>query len=177
MFKLKVLGLATIAIGAFAFTTIGIEVAKNPTPKTFNRVVTDNDPPCLQMYYYIEHYAEEYGIPKRYAYGIAYKETHYRGPFDWKYNHALTSSAGAVGPMQIMPQYAHPHVEGDFTREELKTDIAMNVRASMSMLHNLKNRFGDWKVVFGYYNTGRPIVNQYAIDVYNHKPQWKTTSL
>ena len=39
---------------------------------------------------------------KRYAYGIAYAETRYKGPFHWNYNPAQTSCVGAEGPMQIM---------------------------------------------------------------------------
>lgn len=135
--------------------------------------ITKNSPPCLQMYYAIEKYAKEYEIPLDYAYGIAFCETRYKGPFDWKYNHTQSSCAGAVGPMQIMPQYAHPYIEGPFTRKELMTNIDMNVRVSMQMLRKLKNIHGDWKLVFGAYNTGRPCVNGYAIHVYNYKPNFK----
>jgi Transglycosylase SLT domain len=130
-------------------------------------------PPCLQMYYAIEKYAPEYGIPLDYAYGIAYYETRYQGPFHWEYDQAQGSSAGAVGPMQIMPQYAHPYVDGPFTTQELKTDIEMNVKASMRMLQKLKKLHGDWQLVFGAYNTGRPMINDYARNVYNYKPKFK----
>ena len=60
-------------------------------------------PACLRMYDAIHKYAEIYQVPKNYAFGIAYKETTYRGPFDWKYNHKRTSCVGAIGPMQTMP--------------------------------------------------------------------------
>ena len=36
------------------------------------------DPPCLQMYFYIEKYADSFNIPKRYAYGMANIETGYK---------------------------------------------------------------------------------------------------
>jgi hypothetical protein len=42
-------------------------------------------PPSLQMYNCIEKYSVKYNIPRNYAYGIAYKETRYLGPFHWDY--------------------------------------------------------------------------------------------
>jgi soluble lytic murein transglycosylase-like protein len=56
-----------------------------------------------------------------------------------------------------------------FTKEKLKNDIDFNVETSMKILKKLHNRYGDWKIVFGYYNTGRPRVNSYALSVYNHE--------
>jgi soluble lytic murein transglycosylase-like protein len=130
--------------------------------------IDSNSPASLQMYYFIEKYAEEYEIPKKYAYGIAWKETRYNGPFHWSYNPAQTSFAGAVGPMQIMPSTAAMMWRGEkISKDELKTNIELNVRTSMKLLRYLKNKYRDWKVVFGAYNTGYPMVNQYAIDVYN----------
>jgi len=52
---------------------------------------------------------------------------------------------------------------------KLKGDIAYNVMTSMKLLRTLYDKYGDWKTVFGAYNTGRPMVNQYALDVYNYK--------
>ena len=69
-------------------------------------ILLNHEPTCIQMYYYIEKYSKQYNIPRKYAYGIAYRETGYRGPFHWRYNHKLTSSAGALGPIQIMPSTA-----------------------------------------------------------------------
>ena len=132
--------------------------------------ITPESPPCLQMYYNIEKYAEKYCIPKRYAYGIAWKETRYTGPFHWDYSHARESSAGAVGPMQVMPATARSMWNGKvISKKDLRDDIRLNVETSMKLLKHLYSKYGDWKIVFGCYNTGRPIVNQYAIDVYNYK--------
>jgi soluble lytic murein transglycosylase-like protein len=127
------------------------------------------------MYFNIEKYAEKYRIPKRFAYGIAYAETRYEGPFHWKYRSAQTSHAGAVGPMQIMPTTADmmwPKTK--VSRDRLKTDIAFNVETSMKLLRRLHDRYGDWKIVFGCYNTGRPMINGYSEMVYNHQPKWNT---
>jgi hypothetical protein len=43
-------------------------------------------PPSLQMYKYIKAYADTFDIPVNYAFGIAFCETRYEGPFQWKYN-------------------------------------------------------------------------------------------
>jgi soluble lytic murein transglycosylase-like protein len=134
--------------------------------------VTTNDPPSIQMYYYIEKYSQEFDIPRNFAYGIAYCETRYGGPFDWDYKHAQTSFAGAVGPMQVMVATAKFINKETVTKEKLRTDIQYNVRTSMKLLRYLKDKYGDWKLVFGCYNTGRPMVNQYAINVYQFQPSW-----
>ena len=136
--------------------------------------ITKGTPPCIQMYYFIEKYAEEYEIPLSYAYGVAFVETRYQGPFNWEYNPAQTSSAGAVGPMQIMPSTAElMWPDSSISTAKLRTDIEFNVRTSMKLLRKLYDKYGDWKTVFGCYNTGRPMVNDYAIKVYNFKPEFK----
>jgi hypothetical protein len=53
----------------------------------FRKEISTTDPSCLQLYYYIEQYADSFNIPKSYAYGIAHAETGYNGPFDWNYEH------------------------------------------------------------------------------------------
>ena len=44
---------------------------------------------------------------------------------------------------------------------------------SMKYLRMLHNQYKNWKIVFGYYNTGYPRVNGYAERVYNHKIDWR----
>ena len=130
--------------------------------------INDSSPPCLLMYDAIERYAEEYRIPKRFAYGIAFKETRYQGPFHWKYDPERISSAGALGPMQIMPSTARLMWKGKKISDRMiMSDLDFNVMTSMKLLRHLYDRYGDWKIVFGCYNTGKPLVNQYAIDVFN----------
>ena len=128
---------------------------------------------CIQMFESIEKWSEFYKIPKTYAYGIAYEETRYEGPFHWNYNPAQASGAGAVGPMQIMLETARRNNRDNVSREKLRTDIEYNVMTSMKVLRKLHNKYGDWKTVFGCYNTGRPLINGYAHRVYNHVIDWK----
>jgi soluble lytic murein transglycosylase-like protein len=173
MNKVKLLGLLAAALCALAFSQTINESATTEISQLDNhRSVQPNDPPCLQMYHHIEQYADSFNIPKKYAYGIAYAETRYRGPFHWKYNHKQTSSAGAVGPMQIMPSTADYINKEHISTNELRSDIEYNVRTSMKLLRNLYDKYGDWKTVFGCYNTGRPCVNGYAVAVYNFEPTW-----
>ena len=136
-------------------------------------LITADSPPCLQMYYLIEKYSEKYNVPREYAYGIAYCETRYKEPFQWEYDHKQISCAGAVGPMQIMYTTAEMMWPGKkFTKAFLKDNIEFNVETSMKLLRHLHDRYGDWKLVFGCYNTGRPMINQYALNVYNYKPNF-----
>jgi Arc/MetJ-type ribon-helix-helix transcriptional regulator len=51
--------------------------------------------------------------------------------------------------------------------KKLMEDIDFNVHTSMKLLRYLYDKYGDWKIVFGCYNTGSPLVNQYALDVYD----------
>jgi len=174
--KFKLLGLAAAALAAAAFSSQGSpdKVMLDPDLNgvALHKRVTTEDPPCLQMYYYIEQYADTFNIPKDYAYGIAYQETRYRGPFDWHYDHAKTSCVGAVGPMQVMPSTAKLVNKASVSVNTLKCDIQYNVKTSMKLLRILYDKYGDWKTVFGCYNTGRPCINQYAINVYNFKTTW-----
>ncbi len=162
-----------VAVGAFVLTALTIK-EKSPVeePLIVRKQVTQNEPPCLQMYHCIREYADTFDIPLKYAFGIAYAETRYGGPFDWKYNPAQTSCVGAVGPMQIMPSTARWINKDQVSVEFLRTNIKYNVYTSMKLLRKLYNLRHDWKLVFGEYNTGRPCVNGYAEKVFNHKINW-----
>lgn len=135
--------------------------------------ITTQTPKSVQMFYAIEKYSEQYNIPRNYAYGIAYYETRYTGPFQWKYDPSQTSTAGALGPMQIMystGQSVFP--DEDFTREELRDDIDFNVHCSMKLLRQMYDKIGSWDKVFGCYNTGKILVNDYARNVVNFEIKW-----
>ena len=161
-----------IAVGALAVAAVSV-----PEPETLkqsNEVripdrIDKASPPSLQMYKYIKAYADTFDIPIRYAFGVANTETGYKGPFHWRYNPAQTSSAGALGPMQILLSTARYINKDNVSRETLKTDIEYNVRTGLKYLRRLHNIYGRWDLVFGYYNTGYPQVNGYARKVLNYK--------
>jgi soluble lytic murein transglycosylase-like protein len=131
------------------------------------------DVPSIQMYFAIKKYAKEYNIPEEYGFGIAFVETGYKGPLHFDYDHKQTSSAGALGPMQVMPNTAKLINGTKPTNEKLKSDIDYNVKTSMKLLRHLKDKYGDWLIVFGCYNTGKPIINSYARKVFNKQYSWK----
>jgi soluble lytic murein transglycosylase-like protein len=139
-----------------------------------------NTPNSIIMYEMINKYSDIYEIPKYIAFNIAYRETRYRGPFHYDYDHKQGSSAGALGPMQIMPSTAR-HISkiiGDldkFTDDELKSNIELNVMLSMIILRRSYNRHKDWSIVCGEYNTGKYLINEYAIycsSNKNYKKKW-----
>ena len=147
-----------IAVGALAVAAVSVPEPKDPVKTVEVRIPEHIDkasPPSLQMYKYIKAYANT--------------ETGYRGPFHWRYNPAQTSSAGALGPMQILLSTARYINKDNVSRETLKTDIEYNVRTGLKYLRRLYNIYGRWDLVFGYYNTGYPQVNGYAHKVLNYK--------
>jgi soluble lytic murein transglycosylase-like protein len=163
-----------IAMGALAVAALTV-TSKEKDTRTDVRIpdsIDQSSPVSLQMYNYIKAYADTFDIPLRYAFGVANTETGYRGPFHWKYNPAQTSCAGAVGPMQVMVSTARWINKDNVSKERLKTDIKYNVYTSMKLLRILFDKNGDWKTVFGEYNTGRPCINGYSHKVYNYKPDW-----
>ena len=117
----------------------------------------------LQMYESIEHWSDSFNIPKYIAYNVAYLETRYQGPFHFDYNPYQKSSAGAVGPMQIITRWAKPYVRKRLTEKELKTNIDLNVKISMQMLRKWYSIHHDWTLACGAYNSGSPIRNDYAV--------------
>lgn len=132
-------------------------------------------PSSLLMYDNIEKYSIKYKVPKYVAYNIAYLETRYQGPFDWKYKPNLTSSVGALGPMQVMPKTANGIHKKNVPVKTLKNDIEFNVETSMILLNRLHKKYKDWGVVCGYYNTGYPLINDYAefcVTNKNYKKNW-----
>jgi soluble lytic murein transglycosylase-like protein len=124
------------------------------------------------MYTSIEKHSKKYGIPIRYALGIAYVESRYCGPLQWDYKSDVVSSAGALGPMQIMPSTAKWILGKPITSKLLANDIQLNVMISAVLVKKLYDKNKDWMLVFGEYNTGKSIINSYSNKVYNYEPNW-----
>ena len=61
-----------------------------------------------------------------------------------------------------MPKTGKWLTNGESTNNKLKMDIEFNINLSMKMLRWLHDKYGDWALVCGYYNTGYPKVNEYA---------------
>jgi soluble lytic murein transglycosylase-like protein len=129
-------------------------------------------PSSLRVYYWINYYADSLDIPVEYLYGIANTESTWQGPLDFVYKPNVRSSVGALGPMQIMPSTAKWILGKSVTPKRLANDIQLNVMISSMLVKKLYNKNKDWKLVFGEYNTGRPMVNSYSDKVYNYEPNW-----
>ena len=132
-------------------------------------------PVCLQMYSCIEKYSKKYRVPIHVAYNVAFRETRYQGPFHWSYTPNHRSSAGAVGPMQIITRYAHKYAGRHVSEKELMMSVELNVSVSMKMLRKSFEMYRDWGLACGGYNTGSPVLNEYAIycsSNKNYKKNW-----
>jgi len=163
--KMKLKFLFVFSLFLTAYTILSFNLKNEP--KTLNEELyeigsNETALPCERMYYLIETYSDSFCVPKYIAYGVAYKETRYRGPLDTLYNPKLTSRAGAVGAMQIMPRYASYFAERPVTKNELMHDLETNVWLSMKILSQHYERYKNWALACGAYNTGKPVLNKYA---------------
>jgi soluble lytic murein transglycosylase-like protein len=123
----------------------------------------DNKTPVsLLMYELIEKYSTMYGVPKYIAYNVSYRETRYQGPFHWNYNPHQESCVGAVGPMQVLTSTCNWVNKSHYTKLQVRDNLELNIKTSMKLLGSLYKRYGNWTVVCGWYNTGKPIINEYA---------------
>ena len=143
---------------ASCLDNVSEDKAQNDTQTNFEA----SAPTPIEMYKLIEKYADQYRVPRHIAYNIAYLETRYKGPFDWSYQPALESYAGAVGPMQVMVSTAQFINNRNITKSRLKNDLETNIKTSMKLLRRLHDMYGNWLLVCGAYNTGQPLVNEYA---------------
>lgn len=165
--KLRKLLLSLVLLSTTTILTLSFTIFKD-SDEVKNRSLpelgstTPNSPTPIRMYDLLHQYSDKYQIPKHIAFNIAYLETRYRGPFDWNYIPGLKSYAGALGPMQIMPSTANYIENKNINKVELSNNLELNIKISMKLLRKLHNQYGNWGVVCGYYNTGRPMINSYA---------------
>lgn len=159
-----------------------ITLFKTSNDKIINKSVFEdsisvnvNSPTSLKLYELIEKYSTHYNIPKYIAYNIAYKETRYLGPFHWRYNPSQISNVGALGPMQIMPSTSLWINKKRYSKKHLMNNLELNVKTSMKLLNKLHKKYKNWSIVCGCYNTGKPIINEYArycSSNKNYKNKW-----
>lgn len=172
MKKLTIIGLVLFTLFSIVATSFVKNTTKLPVPNQDS--LLKRAPDCIKMYYYIRAYADTFNIPHEYAFGVAYLETHYGGPLDSTYNPRQRSYCGALGPMQIMPATAGLLEGKPVSKKKLRNDVEYNVKLSMRLLRILYDKYGNWKLVFGAYNTGKPIVNNYALKVFNYDIPWSS---
>ena len=146
---------------------------------SFNLEVPNTEPVkqktyAERMFESITFYSDSFNVPINIAFNVAYLETTYRGPHDTLYVHKKTSKAGAVGPMQIMPQYASYYAGFKVTKQQLKDSLELNVMISMKILSENYKKTKNWMKTLGKYNTGKPCVNGYARKgvIEDYKKNW-----
>jgi hypothetical protein len=67
--------------------------------------------------------------------------------------------------MQIQVPTANDNWDERVTAKMLLNDLDLNVHISMKLLARLRKKYGSWKVALGVYNSGRPIINDYAVRI------------
>jgi soluble lytic murein transglycosylase-like protein len=97
---------------------------------------------------YLNTTEAQYGIPTNLLARIAYQESHFRADI---ISGATKSPAGAVGIMQLMPQYFPG------AGENAVADIA----TAGQYLAKLYQEFGDWQVATAAYNDGPGNLQKY----------------
>jgi hypothetical protein len=77
--------------------------------------------------------------------------------------------------MQIITRYAHKYAGRHVSEKELMMSVELNVSVSMKMLRKRFEMYRDWGLACGGYNTGSPVLNEYAIycsSNKNYKKNW-----
>ena len=95
------------------------------------------------------------GIPPNLLARMAYQESHFRPEI---IDGTKASSAGALGILQLMPQYfASVRVPRPFSQQ----DTAAQISEAAVELDRLYGVFQDWALAVAAYNDGQGNVNQY----------------
>jgi hypothetical protein len=121
-----------------------------------------SSPDHVKMFYALHKYSAKHDVPIDIAFGIASKETGYRGIFHEGYVGNLGYSGRPVGPMQIYNSTAEFVWKDKVSEQRLRNDIDFNVETAMMTMRYLYEIYGDWEKALGVYNTGKPIKNSYG---------------
>ena len=99
---------------------------------------------------------QQFGIPTDLLARVAYQESRFREDI---IRGTKASGAGALGMMQLMPQY-FPVV--NVPRPYTDTDVTNQITAAAQQLSQLYSRFGDWSLALAAYNAGAGNVEKYG---------------
>ena len=152
-----------IIIGAFTLFNNQLNINYNKDVKIF-----DNMHHNLVIYHSVNKWADYYNVPRKYMFNMLKYETGFTSINNHNYNPYQISNAGALGPAQVMLSTARYIFKNDFiTKEKLLYDIDFNIMTSAKLINKLYKLYNNWELVFGAYNTGRPIINKYSKLVIN----------
>ena len=99
---------------------------------------------------------QQFGIPTDLLARVAYQESRFREDI---IRGTKASGAGALGMMQLMPQY-FPVV--NVPRPYTDADVSNQITAAAQQLSSLYSRFGDWSLALAAYNAGAGNVEKYG---------------
>lgn len=103
----------------------------------------------------LDSIGRSYGMPEDLLARVAYQESHFR---DDIIRGNTASGAGALGIMQMMPQYfSSVTVARPYTDE----DVRQQILEAAGQLRTLYNQFGTWPLALAAYNAGAGNVNKY----------------
>jgi hypothetical protein len=123
-------------------------------------------PLSVQVYHHFTAWADSFNVPTKIVKGILREETNFRTPLNFGYNPYQISYADAYGPAQVQLETARWVANDEtITKHDVLYNIKFNAYLSMKYIRHLKDRYGSWLTACGYYNTGYPVVNQYARNI------------
>lgn len=99
---------------------------------------------------------QQFGIPTDLLARVAYQESRFREDV---IRGTTASGAGALGMMQLMPQY-FPSV--NVPRPYTDADVRNQITAAAQQLSRLYGQFGDWSLALAAYNAGAGNVEKYG---------------
>jgi soluble lytic murein transglycosylase-like protein len=97
-----------------------------------------------------------YGIPPDLLARVAYQESHFRPDI---ITGATVSPAGALGLMQLMPQY---FASVQVPRPYIDRDTLAQIQEAAKELRRLYDHFSDWQLAVAAYNWGQGNVDHYV---------------
>lgn len=99
---------------------------------------------------------QQFGMPPDLLARVAYQESRFREDI---IRGTKASGAGALGMMQLMPQY-FPIV--NVPRPYTDADVTNQINAAATQLNTLYSRYGDWSLALAAYNAGAGNVDKYG---------------
>lgn len=146
------------------------EFFEDPPPKVIYNTepvdIISFAPLSVQVYHHFIAWADSFDVPIKIVKGILREETNFRTPLNFDYNPYQTSYANAYGPAQVQLRTARYIAGSDsITKHDVLYNIKFNAYLSMKYIRYLKDRYNSWLIACAYYNTGYPIVNQYALNI------------
>ena len=134
--RLQALYIPAIAIGALLYMSYS-KRGKWSLPKAGERFAAD-----------FKAASAQFDLPANLLARVAFQESHFRPDI---ISGSLTSSAGAVGLMQIIPKW-HPGVD--------PTDPVASIYYAAAYLYRLNQKYGNWSDALAAYNWGPKNLDQ-----------------